>query len=117
MVLKQVLSDLTVDFPPLELLLSCKTPCDINALVSMGEGKATEGIGSRYTEGIGIPRQIFEPPNLNSVKIEKAVPLQILGKANWFPAQFEPQLHPIPRLHVAPDSAAHRAIWSLNDYA
>lgn len=45
------------------------------------------------------------------------MPLQILGKANWFPAQFEPQLHPVPRLQVVPDSAADRGIYSLNGYA
>jgi len=48
MVLKQVLSDLTVDFPPLERLLSCKIPCDINVLFSVREGgKETAGVGSR----------------------------------------------------------------------
>lgn len=46
MVLKQVLSDLTVDFPPLELL-SCKIPCDVNVLCSVRGGKGTEGVGSR----------------------------------------------------------------------
>lgn len=42
MVLKQVLSDLTVDFPPLELLLSCKTPRDINVLEKEKRLKAWE---------------------------------------------------------------------------
>lgn len=50
MVLKQVLSDLTVDFPPLELL-SCKIPCDINVMCSVREeGKGTEGVASRQGE-------------------------------------------------------------------
>lgn len=86
MVLKQVLSDLTVDFPPLELLLSCKTPCDVNVLVSIGEGERTDNTGSRQN----VLWQIFKPTNLNSVKIHKAVPLQTLGKANWFPAVWAP---------------------------
>lgn len=98
MVLKQVLSDLTVDFPPLELLLSCKIPCDVNVLFSVREeGKGTEGVGSNkvYYDIYELHQQISKTSNLNSLKIQKAMPLQTSGKANWFPAQFEPQLHPV----------------------